>query len=137
MSHSAICLSVMWVYFVSEKMVIGVGFDCNPMVFAADESGLWSFIKFLGQKQTTPTNARAGSQISGAFGKLYGHSKYNNVNDNGNDSYSSGRAHDNCITCIVPLKKGRDSKVTRFSTSGLDGKVVIWDLEGQDLADYY
>ncbi|XP_021732876.1 actin-related protein 2/3 complex subunit 1B-like [Chenopodium quinoa] len=125
------------VYFVSEKMVIGVGFDCNPMVFAADESGLWSFIKFLGQKQTTPTNARAGSQISGAFGKLYGNSKYNNVNDNGNDSYSSGRAHENCITCIVPLKKGRDSKVTRFSTSGLDGKVVIWDLEGQDLADYY
>ncbi|XP_021767423.1 actin-related protein 2/3 complex subunit 1B-like [Chenopodium quinoa] len=124
------------VYFVSEKMVIGVGFDCNPMVFAADESGLWSFIRFLGQKQTTPTNARAGSQISGAFGKLYGHSKYNNV-DNGNDSYSSGCAHDNCITCIVPLKKGRDSKVTRFSTSGLDGKVVIWDLEGQDLADYY
>uniref|UniRef100_A0A803MLI2 Arp2/3 complex 41 kDa subunit n=1 Tax=Chenopodium quinoa TaxID=63459 RepID=A0A803MLI2_CHEQI len=105
------------VYFVSEKMVIGVGFDCNPMVFAADESGLWSFIRFLGQKQTTPTNARAGSQISGAFGKLYGHSKYNNV-DNGNDSYSSGCAHDNCITCIVPLKKGRDSKVTRFSTSG-------------------
>lgn len=66
-----------------------------------------------------------------------------------NDIYSSGRAHENCITydiillfsftwlqcnllnlyktntfdlniysCIMPLKKGRDSKVTRFSTSG-------------------
>uniref|UniRef100_A0A803M6D0 Arp2/3 complex 41 kDa subunit n=1 Tax=Chenopodium quinoa TaxID=63459 RepID=A0A803M6D0_CHEQI len=57
------------VYFVSEKMVIGVGFDCNPMVFAADESGLWSFIKFLGQKQTTPTNARAGSQLHCAIEK--------------------------------------------------------------------
>lgn len=29
------------VLFVSERMVIGVGFDCNPMVFAAEESGLW------------------------------------------------------------------------------------------------
>lgn len=124
------------VFFASEKMVIGVGFDCNPMVFAADESGLWSFIRFLGQTQTTPTSARAGSQFSGAFGKFYGQSKYDNANDNMNDSYSSGRAHENCITCIVPLKKGRDSKVTHFSTSGLDGKVVIWDLGSQDLEDY-
>ncbi|CAO2813233.1 unnamed protein product [Amaranthus hypochondriacus] len=124
------------VFFVSEKMVIGVGYDCNPMVFAADESGLWSFIRFLGQRQTTPTIARAGSQISGAFGKLYGQSKYSNANDDCNDSNSNARAHENCITCIVPLKKGRDSKVTRFSTSGLDGKVVIWDLGDQDLSDY-
>lgn len=29
------------VLFVSERMVIGVGFDCNPMVFAADERGIW------------------------------------------------------------------------------------------------
>lgn len=29
------------VLFVSEKMVIGVGFDCNPLVFAADETGIW------------------------------------------------------------------------------------------------
>jgi actin related protein 2/3 complex, subunit 1A/1B len=29
------------VLFVSERMVIGVGFDCNPMIFAADETGLW------------------------------------------------------------------------------------------------
>lgn len=44
------------VLFVSEKMVIGVGFDCNPMVFAADETGIWyvgilcltsSFIQFI------------------------------------------------------------------------------------------
>jgi len=29
------------VLFVSERKVIGVGFDCNPMVFAADERGIW------------------------------------------------------------------------------------------------
>ncbi|KAH9626720.1 hypothetical protein KSS87_010659, partial [Heliosperma pusillum] len=123
------------ILFVSEKMVVGVGFDFNPMVFAADESGLWSFIRFLGERQTTPTNARYGSQLSGAFGKLYGQSKYSNANDTVDD-YTSDRSHDNCITRIVPLKKGTDSNVTRFSTSGLDGKVIIWDLGSQDLADY-
>lgn len=29
------------VIFVSERLVIGVGFDCNPMVFGADERGIW------------------------------------------------------------------------------------------------
>nr|CAB3451499.1 unnamed protein product [Digitaria exilis] len=60
------------VLFVSESVAIGVGFDCNPMIFAADDTGLW---------------------------------------------------------CIVPLTKGRDGTIKRFSTSGLDGKIVVWDLE--------
>lgn len=34
------------VLFISEKVVIGVGFDCNPMVFAADERGIW-YVKSL------------------------------------------------------------------------------------------
>ena len=29
------------VLFISEKMVIGVGYDSNPMVFAADDTGIW------------------------------------------------------------------------------------------------
>ncbi|KAK4487114.1 hypothetical protein RD792_006429, partial [Penstemon davidsonii] len=29
------------VLFISERMLIGVGFDCNPMIFIADEIGLW------------------------------------------------------------------------------------------------
>lgn len=32
--------------FLSERMVVGVGFDCNPMVFVADESGLW-YVEYL------------------------------------------------------------------------------------------
>ncbi|XP_011033728.1 PREDICTED: actin-related protein 2/3 complex subunit 1B-like isoform X2 [Populus euphratica] len=51
------------VLFVSEKMVIGVGFDCNPMVFAADERGIWSFIRFLGERKSTLSGSRYSSQI--------------------------------------------------------------------------
>lgn len=47
-------------------------------------------------------------QISGAFGKLYGQSRYitqfNNANDNSNDSNSSGRAHEKCITYVTALQ---------------------------------
>ncbi|KAL5770082.1 hypothetical protein ACOSP7_014236 [Xanthoceras sorbifolium] len=125
------------VLFVSEKMVIGVGFDCNPMVFAADETGIWRFIKFLGERKTASSGSKYGSQFSGAFGKLYGQSKYGVSNDGVETSRTSGGVHENCINCIVPLREGNTSRTTRFSTSGLDGKVVIWDVENQeDLLDY-
>nr|XP_009603259.2 actin-related protein 2/3 complex subunit 1A-like [Nicotiana tomentosiformis] len=121
------------VLFLSERMVVGVGFDCNPMVFVADESGLWSFLRFLDERKAASSSAKYGSQFSEAFGKFYGQSKYS---ANNNVEQSRG-AHDNCINCILPLAKQRKSSVTRFSTSGLDGKVVIWDLQKQeDLLEY-
>lgn len=118
-------------------MVIGVGYDCNPMVFAADERGIWSFIRFLSEKKTTSSSVKYGSQLSGAFGKLYGQSKYSSGNDTVQVSIPNGNVHENCINCIMPLKKAKDSTATRFSTSGMDGKVVIWDLDNQlDLSEY-
>ncbi|XP_039161380.1 actin-related protein 2/3 complex subunit 1B-like [Eucalyptus grandis] len=125
------------VLFISEKVVIGVGFDCNPMVFAADESGMWSFVRFLGERKTSSTGPKYGSQFSEAFGKLYGQSKHGINNDGVDNSRQRGGVHENCITCIVPLGEAGSSTITRFSTSGLDGKVVIWDLESQqDLLEY-
>jgi actin related protein 2/3 complex subunit 1A/1B len=123
-----ICLSVMWVLFVSERTVIGVGFDCNPMIFAADETGLWSFVRFLDERKAIPSTSKA-SQLSEALGKLYGQSKQGTSSDSVEPSKPRGGAHENCITCIVPLTKGRDGTIKRFSTSGLDGKIVVWDLE--------
>ncbi|XP_059316629.1 actin-related protein 2/3 complex subunit 1A-like [Lycium barbarum] len=121
------------VLFLSERMVVGVGFDCNPMVFVADESGLWSFLRFLDERKAASSSAKYGSQFSEAFGKFYGQSKFSASN---NVEQSRG-AHDNCINCILPLAKQRKSSVTRFTTSGLDGKVVTWDLQKQeDLLDY-
>ncbi|XWS44493.1 hypothetical protein CRYUN_Cryun15aG0050200 [Craigia yunnanensis] len=124
------------VLFVSENMVIGVGFDCNLMVFAADESGIWSFIRFLGERKVSSSGPKYGSQFSEAFGKLYGQSKHGLSNDTVETSRIQGVVHENCINCIVPLRK-EGFLTKRFSTSGLDGKVVIWDLDNQeDLSDY-
>ncbi|KAJ4982022.1 hypothetical protein NE237_032859 [Protea cynaroides] len=118
------------VLFVSEKMVIGVGFDCNPMLFGADERGIWGFVKFLDERKIAPSTSKYGSQFSEAFGKLYGQKQVGN--DAVESSKPRGGVHENCINCILPLEKTGDGRVKRFSTSGLDGKVVIWDLEDQE-----
>ncbi|MQL71308.1 hypothetical protein Taro_003619 [Colocasia esculenta] len=116
------------VLFISERMVVGVGFDCNPMVFTADESGTWNFVKFIDERKLAPSSSKYGSQFTEAFGKFYGQARQGIGNDSIEPSRSRGGAHENCITCIVPLKKDGDITVKRFSTSGMDGKVVIWEL---------
>ncbi|GJM87352.1 hypothetical protein PR202_ga03298 [Eleusine coracana subsp. coracana] len=116
------------VLFVSERVLIGVGFDCNPMIFAADETGLWSFVRFLDERKAAPSTSKA-SQLSEALGKLYGQSKQGASSDTVEPTKPRGGAHENCITCIVPLRNGSGRASKRFSTSGLDGKIVVWDLE--------
>uniref|UniRef100_A0A1D1XKN6 Actin-related protein 2/3 complex subunit n=1 Tax=Anthurium amnicola TaxID=1678845 RepID=A0A1D1XKN6_9ARAE len=117
------------VLFISERMIVGVGFDCNPMVFTADDRGIWNFVKFLDERKLAPSSSKYGSQLTEAFGKLYGQSKQGVGNDSVEPSRARGGAHENCITCIMPLKIVGDDTVKRFSTSGLDGKVVIWELD--------
>ncbi|KAA3479906.1 actin-related protein 2/3 complex subunit 1A-like isoform X1 [Gossypium australe] len=125
------------------------------MVFAADKSGLWyvrfivtvifytcfvtsirSFIRFLGERKESLSGPKSGSQFSEAFGKLYGQAKHGLSNDTVEPSKIQGAVHDNCINCIALLNK-KGSQTKRFSTSGMDGKVVIWDLGNQqDLKEY-
>ncbi|XP_072995126.1 actin-related protein 2/3 complex subunit 1A-like [Typha latifolia] len=116
------------ILFLSERVVIGVGFDCNPMVFTADETGLWSFVKYLDERKVAPSTSK-GSQFSEALGKLYGQSRQGTSNDTVELSKPRGGAHENCINCIVPLRKAGDATVNRFSTSGMDGKIVVWQLD--------
>ncbi|MED6183020.1 protein 2 3 complex subunit [Stylosanthes scabra] len=123
------------VLFVSEKMVIGVGYDCIPMVFAADERGIWSFIRYLGERKAVSSGSRYGSQFSEAFGKFYGQAKQGVSNDASETSRTRGVVHENCINSIIPLSR-QGTQIRRFSTSGLDGKLVMWDLETeQDLLE--
>ncbi|CAN6834368.1 unnamed protein product [Brassica oleracea] len=120
------------VLFISEKMVIGVGYDSNPMVFAADDTGIWSFIRYIGEKKAESSGASYSSQFSEAFTKFYGQSKATTANEASESSKSRGGVHDNCINAIVSLSKAGSPKVMRFSTSGLDGKIAIWDLENME-----
>ncbi|KAG4402291.1 hypothetical protein GLYMA_02G162651v4 [Glycine max] len=40
-------------------------FDCNPMIFAADEREIWSFVRYLGERKAASSGPRYGSQDEG------------------------------------------------------------------------
>uniref|UniRef100_A0A453Q2T9 Uncharacterized protein n=2 Tax=Aegilops tauschii subsp. strangulata TaxID=200361 RepID=A0A453Q2T9_AEGTS len=92
--------------------------DIRAMLTSLLKGGMWLIL-----------NEYIMFQLSEALGKLYGQSRQGSSSDTVEPSKPRGGAHENCITCIVPLRKGSESIVKRFSTSGLDGKIVVWDLE--------
>ncbi|WZY90103.1 hypothetical protein YC2023_046838 [Brassica napus] len=108
---------------------VGVGYDSNPMIFAADDTGIWcvplrnvcllvsssklfaykSFIKYIGEKKAESSSASYSSQ------KPLRNSMVNQKLQQ--PMKSRGGVHDNCINSIVSLSKAGSPKVMRFSTS--------------------
>ncbi|KAK4398170.1 Actin-related protein 2/3 complex subunitA [Sesamum angolense] len=87
-----------------DQIVSGVdwGTESNRIVTVSHDRNS-SFLRFLDEKITS-SSAKSGAQLSGKFGKFYGQSKYGS-NDTNETSRTHGRAHENCITNIVPLKE--------------------------------
>eukprot|EP00249_Psilotum_nudum_P016625 c25914_g1_i1 orf=305-1453(+) len=117
------------VLFLSEKVLVAGGFDCKPMLFVADDKGIWGLLRCLEDVKPSAQDMKSSSQFSEAFGKFYGHAKYGTSIDAVGQSMDVGHAHDNSITCIMPLPARGSDVVYSFSTSGLDGRVIIWELK--------
>ncbi|KAJ7552006.1 hypothetical protein O6H91_06G038200 [Diphasiastrum complanatum] len=116
------------VLFLSERRIVAAGFDCNPILFEADNQGTWNLIRFLDEGKLPPAETKTGTQFLEAFGKFHGQAKHGNNIEIVESSNISNTHHENCITMIAPLLSRGDKEVHYFSTSGLDGKIIIWDV---------
>jgi len=110
------CVDIIW---ISETSLIGVGFDCNPFLFV-NQGGTWSFSKKMDEKKAAGA-AGGGSGVRSAF------SKFQAKVDVGQDSNVTtlDTKHQNAITNIQPLGPP-GGQVRECSTTGLDGRLVVW-----------
>jgi len=46
----------------------------------------------------------------------------------GSQDRELGTKHQNCVTCIRPVA-GAPNAVTSFSTTGLDGNIIVWQTK--------
>uniref|UniRef100_A0ACD5ZDY5 Uncharacterized protein n=1 Tax=Avena sativa TaxID=4498 RepID=A0ACD5ZDY5_AVESA len=104
------------------KFAVGSGAKSVCICYYEQENNWW-ISKVIRKKHESSVTSLAWHPNN-----LYGQSRQGS-SDTVEPSKPRGGAHENCITCIVPLRKGSESIVKRFSTSGLDGKIVVWDLE--------
>lgn len=75
--------------------------------------------------------ARASSSAFGAAHAMFAARVTKGVGGGGaGESAEAGlwTKHQGAITCVQAMARNAKGSVTKFSTSGLDGRVIIWDL---------
>ena len=110
--------------WLSDTRLVGAGHDRVPVVIE-QKGSTWSIGKRLDDpKKRAPVEEKKVSAVSNAF-KAFGASTTTGAGA-GKDS-ASELLHQNCITGLCVLSKS-GAQVTKFSSIGLDGRLVTWDM---------
>ncbi|XP_022118264.1 actin-related protein 2/3 complex subunit 1A-B [Pieris rapae] len=104
--------------WVSNNYLVVAGHSCIPLLYCHDGEQ----IKFVAKLDNTQRKESGGLSAMKKFQSLDRQARIE-TNDTFLDSI-----HQNAITCIN-LHKGSKANAKKFSTSGLDGQLVIWDME--------
>ena len=136
--------------FVSETSLIAAGHDCQPVVYSGSQDG-WTLSQSLddpasgGSRQLTPSST-GNRAPSGGVGRLnneaFAHFRSADTKGQSKSSLGSSVAgatpvgadgllktvHQNSITWVQPYEWGQGGEVSKVSTAGKDGKLVIWPV---------
>lgn len=104
-------LSCIW---IGSNNIVAAGHSCMPMLYSVDDNGQ---IYFVSKLDNTQKKEIAGLSAMRKFQSLDRQAR-NETNDNALDS-----VHQNTINCV------RRVSDHEFSTSSLDGQLVVWDLK--------
>lgn len=125
--------------WTSEETIVAAGHDCKPLVYAGSEQG-WQEVGTLDDASSSRASegSRSGFGGSGGVGRLKA-GAFATFRDadtrgqstlGGSGSISSdtklNTVHQNTITSVRPYEV-QGGYVTKVSTSGVDGTLVIWD----------
>jgi len=111
-------MSLIW---TTESQIVAAGHDCHPIVFEGDENG-WN----LSYSVDDPNKAqKESSQESSALNMFRQMDLKGRATTS--DDTSLKTIHQNTINTIRPYT-GAPGAVTKFSTSGVDGRVVIFSV---------
>lgn len=126
--------------WTTEDSLVAAGHDCQPVLFQGSESG-WKAVGSLDDpsatKVATPTtrSGGVGRLNSVAFTTFRDADTRGTRNAPGSPTaVSAGGAtelmtvHQNTITSVRPYEVGADGAVAKVSTTGVDGKLVIWNV---------
>ncbi|KAG0148954.1 hypothetical protein CROQUDRAFT_89776 [Cronartium quercuum f. sp. fusiforme G11] len=134
-------LPIVSLTFVGQDTFVGAGHDCEPLVFAGDRSRGWRQVRSLDeQKRTGAGGAQQRASTAGrlnneAFNLFRAADSRGVTSPTGAGVGSGGHragvdtVHCNTITSVRAFA-GSIGAVSQVSTSGVDGKVVIWNVQG-------
>jgi len=103
--------------WVNEDSLVAVGYDCAPVLFQG--KGKWQLVKSLDAGGAAPAAANQGPTAM---------EKFKNQVNKGEASTTTtiNTKHQNSISRIQVVKRS-GANVAQYSTSGVDGNVIVWD----------
>jgi actin related protein 2/3 complex subunit 1A/1B len=128
-------VSLTW---TSEDTVVAAGHDCRPVVFSGTEAG-WQEVGTL-DDVTAPKSTdapRSGFGGTSSVGRLKtgAFATFRDADTRGQSGSTSANAdtklltiHQNTITNVRPYEYDAVGNVGKVSTSGVDGMLVVWDV---------
>ncbi|XP_034233577.1 actin-related protein 2/3 complex subunit 1A-B [Thrips palmi] len=103
--------------WVGPNSIVVAGHNCCPLLYTYDQSGQLSYTCKL---DTSQRKEAAGLSAMAKFQSLDRQARIEN-------DTALETVHQNAITCLV-LYSGSKGAVNKFSTTGVDGQLVIWDM---------
>ncbi|KAI0094060.1 actin-like protein ARPC3 [Irpex rosettiformis] len=133
--------------WTSEESIVAAGHDCQPFVFSGNAQSGWQLVGSLDDPNANKASGGSRSGFGGApspVGRLQSSAfnTFRNADSRGISSSpgspisgpgGSGESelftiHQNTITNIRAYESVGAGQVTKVSTSGVDGKLVVWDV---------
>jgi len=111
-------MSLIW---TEENQIVAAGHDCHPLVFQGDQNG-WSIAYSVDDPNKAQKESSHDSSALNMFRQMDLKGRTSTVDDT-----SLKTIHQNTISTIRPYA-GVPGAVTKFSTSGVDGRVVIFSV---------
>ena len=109
--------------FISDSLIVAGGHSFRPEFFQL-KSDSWEYIGSCDNMSKSTKTSKMSSFSSAR--ELWTNKTTRGITKN-NASSELNTKHTNCITNICIYGKKDGQKVSNFSTSGLDGKIIIWD----------
>ena len=105
---------------LTDNKVVAVGHNFSPCLFERKEQG-WEFVKEIDVK----TAAKTTSTMSAM-------DMFKSMSSKGTAAVKSAveeitTKHKNTVTCIRPMQYDENWNVLKFSTTGMDGNIVMWE----------
>lgn len=126
--------------WTAEDCFVAAGHDCQPVLFQGTQSG-WKAVGSLDTPSaskaaaTTTRSGGVGRLNSAAFNTFRDADTRGTRNTPGSPTAVSAGGdtelttiHQNTITTVRPYEFGANGSVTKVSTTGVDGKLVIWNV---------
>lgn len=106
-------------FWVGNNSIVVAGHGCCPMLYHVDENGQLQFSCKLDISQKKEAGGLS------AMKKFQSLDRQARIESNDTELET---IHQNAITCLQ-LYEGSNGNVSKFSSSGADGQLVLWDLQ--------